>query len=479
MDELLCDELLQEIFTRLPLPSSRAVTLVSRRWLSLYRSSRSSLSLRLPAASASSLISSVTSLLSHHPSLSSLSLLLSNYPTYSHHGPGYLPDRLLSAVASHCSGKLAHLRFLAGPLRNLSLLSSLSVKFTNLTSLTVSLSRPLLFVWVLRFPSLKELSISVTSSDGIVSNFPQNGPPDNRDCQAELGLESLSVSGIRGDDWGVCWLWRNCRKLKRLLLKSCEGIGDDASYSSFVQCLRGLEEVQLRTCRSIVDGVLLQLAENCKLLRSLLVYDGGSRDGLLQFITACRCNLQSLDLRLPLDFKNDHLRALSLDFRSISSLRLQSCCLVTGDGLKIFGIAMSNSLRELALINCDVVEREPGLLATLGQHFRQLKKLDLSYNEMLPDKEVISMLASCSFLVDLRLRGCKGLGNLTLASIPRSCRLLECVDIVHCCSVDAKAVESLIVNSPRLKQVQVEEAKVSDAARTCAALKFMSFLPDP
>lgn len=356
------------------------------------------------------------------------------------------------------------------------MLSSLSRKFTCLSSLTVSLSRPLLFAWVLSFPSLKELSVSVASSDGPEANIggdPQSGTLGNRDCPAELGLESLSLSGIRGDDWGVCWLWRNCRKLKKLQLKSCEGIGDDASYSSFVQCLQGLEEVQLRTCRSIVDGVLLKLAENCELLSSLLVYDGGSRDGLLQFINSCRCNLQSLDLRLPLDFKNDHLFALALNFRMLSSLRLQSCCLVTGDGLRTFGIATSNWLQELALINCDVVEREPGLLATLGQHLRQLRKLDLSYNEMLPDKEVMSMLASCGRLIDLRLRGCQGLGNLAISSIPKSCRLLESIDIVHCCGVEPKAIESLLLNSPRLKRVQVEEGKVSEVARNWAASKFI------
>ncbi|OWM74933.1 hypothetical protein CDL15_Pgr021284 [Punica granatum] len=470
MDEVLCDELLEDIFTRLPPPSSRAVTLVSRRWLSLYRSSRSSLSLRLPSAvPAPSLIPALSSLLSRYPSLSSLSLLLSDHPTNS----CIFSDGLLSAIASHCPGKLTRLRFLAGPLRDLSLLSSR--KFTHLTSLTVSLSRPLLFAWVLSFPSLRELSVSVAAtSDGAEAHIggdPEHGPLGN--SRAELGLESLSLSGIRGGDRGLCWLWRSCRKLKKLQLKSCEGIGDDASYSSFVQCLPSLEAVELRTCRSIVDGVLFQLAENCELLTSLLIYDGGSHDGLLYFLNSCVCDLQNLDLRLPLDFKNEHLFALGLDFRALSSFRLQSCCLVTGNGLRIFGIGMRYCLQELALINCDVLEREPGLLATLGQHLRELRKLDLSYNEMLPDKEVISMLASCSHLVDLRLRGCKGLGNATISSVPRCCRLLESIDIVHCCGVEAKAVESLLLNSPRLKRVQVEDDKVSDVARSWAASKFI------
>lgn len=64
--------------------------------------------------------------------------------------------------------------------------------------------------------------------------------------------------------------------------------------------------------------------------------------------------LENLDIQILLDFKNDHV----LNLRMLSSLGLQSCCLVIGDGLKTFGIATSNWLQELALINCDVVERE-------------------------------------------------------------------------------------------------------------------------
>ncbi|KAF2308466.1 hypothetical protein GH714_009834 [Hevea brasiliensis] len=214
-----------------------------------------------------------------------------------------------------------------------------------------------------------------------------------------------------------------------------------------LMCLNVLQELELRTCRSIVDGVLIRLAENCESLNSLLVYDGGSREGFLHFINNCR---------------------------GLSTLRLRSCCLVTGEGLKALGIAMSSGLlKELALINCDVVERESGLLATLGQHLKQLSKLDLSHNESLLDKEFISMLVSCNNLVDLRLRGCKGLTSLAILSMFKSCKRLENVDIIHCCGIEAEAIEFFVLNSPRLRRMQVEESKVSDVARTWASHKLI------
>ncbi|KAK2661685.1 hypothetical protein Ddye_000259 [Dipteronia dyeriana] len=453
MDSMLCDELLQEIFTRLPSTpsssssSSLSVSLVSKRWLHVYRTSKTTLSLRILLLHYS-VLPSLSSLLSHYPSLSSLSLHISS----SDHSDSdsALFDRLLVVVSSACS-TLKHLRFLAGPVFMPSLIS-LSKACNHLISLTVSLSRPLRFYWVASFPCLKDLSVYVSGGDGVDQNrsfddfYRETGFCLEDGIDSELGLESLCLSGIRSDDSGVGWLWRSCKRLKKLQLKSCSGIGDGGSFSSFVDCLKGLEEIELRTCRSTVDVVLMKLAENCDSLNSLLLYDGGSRDGLLQFLSHTR---------------------------SLSTLRLQSCCLVTGDGLRTLGVAMSSGLYELALINCDVVEREPGLLSTLGQNLRQLRKLDLSYNEMLNDKELIAMLVSSSYLIELKLRGCRRLSNVSMISMSKSCKSLENLDIVNCCGIDAEAVELFVMNSPRLRRLEVEENKISNAARSWASHKLV------
>ncbi|KAJ7974627.1 F-box/LRR-repeat protein [Quillaja saponaria] len=383
-------------------------------------------------------------------------------------------DHILSVISSTCS-QLRGLRYLAGPV-SISSLISLSTTCTHLSSLSITLSRPTLFTWVLSFPFLRELSIFFCSDDGVEKEIELNKEYElwkNEDSDAELELEIFCLTGIKADDWGMGWLWRSCKKLKSLKLRNCQGVGDGGSYSSFLQCLQGLQEVELRTCRSIVDGVLLKLSENCNSLNSLLVYDGGSREGLLRFFNQCRCNLQKLDLRLPLDLHNNHLSAVAVNLRGLSILRLQSCCLVTGEGLKALGVAMSSGLEELALINCDVVEREPGLLATLGQYLRQLRKLDLSHNEMLLDKEFISMLVSCNYLIDLRLRGCKGLTNATIISMLKSCKSLENVDIRHCCGIESEAIELFVKNSPRLRRIEVEETKLSVAARMWTSNKLI------
>ncbi|CAN0904152.1 F-box/LRR-repeat protein 4 [Linum grandiflorum] len=471
MDEMLCDELLEEIFTKIPpgnLPSSSlSIPLVSKRWLHLYRASKTSLSLRITLLNHHH--HSLSSLLSSYPFLSSLSILPSDDPSSITPNSMGFNDRFLFLVSSICF-KLKYLRLLNAPVSSVSL-RSLSNSCTLLTSLTVPLSRPLNFDWVAWFSSLKDLSVYVRDTDqrgargGVIEGY------NTTNEEIELGLESVSFTGIGRDDSGVGFLWSRCKTLKKLRLKSCEGIGDGGSFCSFVNCLKGLQELELRTCRNIADGVLLRLAENSASLVSLLLYDGGSRDGLLHFLTnsTCSSNLSKLDFRLPLDLSNHHLSAVAVNFKtSLKTLRLQSCCLVTGEGLKALGIAVSSGLEELALINCDVVERESGLLATLGQKLKQLRKLDLSYNEYLFDKEFVGMLASCTNLIELTLRGCRGLTGAAMMSMFRSCKGLESVDVVRCDGISSDAVEVFFLNSPRLRRFQVEENKLSRVARAWA-----------
>ncbi|PIN01195.1 hypothetical protein CDL12_26294 [Handroanthus impetiginosus] len=467
MDTVLCDELLQEIFHRVPPPSSAAISLVSRRWRRLLRSSTTSLSLRFPPPYNPTTITSFSTFLTQHPFLSSLSV--------SGGGGDAEDDPLLLAVAASCPN-LRRLRFLSSPVSLFSL-CTLSTSCIHLSSIAITISRPLSFHWLPYFTSLKSLSLYIKNSLTETDN-PEVGEVKDASSDVGLSLESLSLCGILPGDYGLSFLWRNCKNIKKLQLKNCESIGDNASFLGFLRYLSCLQKLELRTSRGIVDIVLLTLAETCISLDSLLIYDGGSRESLLQFINQSKCSLRKLDLRLPLDLDNSHLIALSenLNFRGLVSLRLKSCCLVTGEGLKALGRAMANGLEELALINCDVVERELGLLTTLGQNLKKLRKLDLSYNDMLVDKELVSMLASCSFLVELKLRGCNKLTNAAVGSIVRSCKLLQNVDISYCYGIDTEGVEFLVVNSPRLRQVEVEQSKLSEVAKTWASNKFMEIV---
>ncbi|KAI8541406.1 hypothetical protein RHMOL_Rhmol08G0057900 [Rhododendron molle] len=480
MDRILCDELLEEVLRRLPRRSSFSsstadVSLVSKRWLRLYRSSVSDVSLSLSVDNCTP--PSLSSFLSHFPHLSFLKITTLAYRIYGCQllSPGDISafaDQILLSVASSCP-KLTGLRLQHGTV-SLSPLLSLSTSCPHLTSLDIALSRPFSFHWLVFLHSLRKLAVIFYPVRVKFNPVDRAASKTNFD-DGELKLETLSLSGLQHYAHSFDWLWKSCKNLKKLQLRECQTIGIDMSVSSFVNCLKGLQEVELATCIHIVDDILSKLAENCASLSSLLVYYGGSGEGLHHFITQSRFNLQKLDLELLNELEDNHLLAVAEKFRGLLSLRLDSCYLVTGEGLKTMASAMSNKLEELALIDCNV---EPGLLTTLGERFRNLRKLDLSYNDKLVDEEFISMLASFNCLRELYVRGCNGLTNASVVSMFKSCKQLECVDLMDCRGIEAKVVELFDLNCPQLRQIRIEESKLSDISRSWASKKFVEVIID-
>jgi F-box/leucine-rich repeat protein 2/20 len=457
MDLILCDELILEIFHRLPRRPSTTVALVSRRWLRLHRLSKTTLSLKILSPNSS--LPLLSSYLSYYPYLSSLSVT-----TAADGGGDGFSERFILSVALSCSN-LKSLRYFSCPV-SISSLISLSHSCSQLCSLSVSISRHVSLRWLVCFLSLKQLSINFTTINNGEGFFYGE---ETETLSFELQLESLSLCGIRSGDHALNLLWRNCKKVKKLKLQSCESLGDNASFSSFLKNPEGLEQVELRTCRSIIDYVLQNL-EFCKHLNSLLIHDGGSSQGLLQFITRSRCNIRNLDLRLPLDLDDTHLSSIAENFTGLSTLRLRSSSLITDEGLRTISSALSNTIQDLSLMNCDAVGRHTGLLAALGQNLKKLNILNLSYNEKLVDKEFASMMISCHTLRELKLRGCNKLSNAAFSTIPMICKNLESIDIMDCCMIDEYGIENFVMNSRRLTRVEVEESKISDKLKVFAAI---------
>ncbi|KAK3120139.1 hypothetical protein QOZ80_9AG0682270 [Eleusine coracana subsp. coracana] len=441
-DAALCDDLLQEVFRLLPPASAPAVSLVSRRWLALLRSATSSLALRLPASSSDgAAAATLAALLSRYPYLAALTVVCAAVPA----------DAVLLAVASApAAARLSSLRFLPDSAVSTAALLAACPALSGLTSLHLTAVRPLSFRWLAFLPRLK--SFALVNSAATVDSAASSSDDADADGEAAspLPLERLSLCGIRSGDRGLGWLWRRCGSLKWLQLRACDGTGDSPASVAFAGCLAGLLALELRACRPVADRVLLLAADHCRALTSLLVYDGGSSEALHRFIHQRSAGLHTLDLRLPLDLHNDHLLAIGAEqihrgedaTCSLAALRLQSCVLITGDGLRSLArTAIGASIEELALVSCDVVEREPGLLTFLCQSMQRLRRLDLSYNETLNDKVIGAMLSSCRNLVDIRLRGCRGLTGGSLTSLLRHCgQSLQILDISRCPGI---AVEDL------------------------------------
>lgn len=125
-------------------------------------------------------------------------------------------------------------------------------------------------------------------------------------------------------------------------------------------------------------------------------------------------------------------------------------------------------------MSCDVVEREPGLLTFLSQSMPRLRRLNLSYNETLNDKVIGAMLSSCRNLIEIRLRGCRGLTGGSLISLLRHCgQSLEILDISRCPGIAVGNVELFAQRATRLNHMIIEESAMSEELKAIAQKKGM------
>ncbi|KAI8541417.1 hypothetical protein RHMOL_Rhmol08G0059100 [Rhododendron molle] len=299
------------------------------------------------------------------------------------------------------------------------------------------------------------------------------------------------------------WL-RLYRSSKRYLLLRISGDScKPPSLSSFLAHFPHLSYLDITAnggddVSNFSDQILLSVASSCPKLRTLcLKSEPVSLFPLLSLSTSCP-HLTSLSISLsrPISFHwlvfLHSLKKLTVVFTPVpgefeqvdtykrnlnAELKLETLVLDgirRGNyGIRTMALAMSNELEELALVNCNL---EPGLLTTLGQKFRNLRTLDLSYNEMV-DEEFISMLASCNCLRNVKVRVCEGLTDASLVSMFKSCKQLETVDIMNCPGIGAEAVELFVLNCLQLKVFCVEESKLSDVSRNRAHFDSVIYHP--
>ena len=150
-----------------------------------------------------------------HHSLSSLSLFISLDSAVSSTN-FRVSDNILNVVSSRYS-RLRALRFMPDPV-SLSSWNSLSTECTQLTSLYINLPKPISLWWVLSFPSLRELAITWSSGGQEIDPNNQLEVWESNETNADLRLQSLCLVGVRRGDWGVGWLWKTCKNLKKLRL---------------------------------------------------------------------------------------------------------------------------------------------------------------------------------------------------------------------------------------------------------------------
>ncbi|XP_075474743.1 F-box protein At5g51370-like [Primulina tabacum] len=211
-----------------------------------------------------------------------------------------------------------------------------------------------------------------------------------------------SISGVYNSvvtDIGLTILAQGCRRLVKLELVGCEGSYD--GIKAIGQCCQMLEELTL--CNHKMDGGWLSALSYCVNLKTLKILSCNEIDGNPgsdEHLWPCPM-LEELHLRQCQMREKQGVRALFLVCRTIQKLVIEDCW---GLNSNIFAAAsILRSIRSLSLEGCSLLTTEG--LESIVLSWKQLDRLRVGSCNNVKDSEITPELATLfSDLKELKWR---------------------------------------------------------------------------
>ncbi|KAK9071350.1 hypothetical protein SSX86_009918 [Deinandra increscens subsp. villosa] len=460
--EVLPDEILYEIFRRLPSGQARSASAcVSSRWLTVLSNVRSSEMV-------------------HEPS-NDVEMVQEN--------DGFLTRCLEGKKATDCRLQSVAVGTSArGGLGKLSVRGSNKVTKLGFTAIAHGC------------PSLKVLSLWNVPSIGDESLI-----EISKECHL---LEKLDLSHCPAiSNKGVSAIAQNCPNLSSLTIESCKSIGNE-SLQAIARCCPNLQSITIKRLSKLIGHygksinnlalIGLQTASqkgfwamgNAKGLQSLtsltIISCYGITDLSLEAIGKGCGFLKQMLIKKCCFVSDKGLISFTEAAESLECLQVEECNRITQQG--ILG-ALNSSLKSLSIVKCmgikDVAQETPDLtecgslrsltirdcmgfgdtnLATFRQFCPELQNLELSGLCGITDSGLVPILENCqaglvkvnlsnclnltnkvvldlarihgATLKVLNLEGCRRITDESLASIAHNCLLLNDLDVSKCCITD-------------------------------------------
>ncbi|CAI9780424.1 unnamed protein product [Fraxinus pennsylvanica] len=458
--EILPDECLFEILRRLPGRERSATACVSKRWLMLLSSIRSSefYGSKAPRGKVDPISNNQVS---NNTELSSedqdLEVECDGYLTRSVDGRKATDVRLAAiAVCTASRGGLGKLSIRgSNSLRSVSNvgLSAIAHGCPSLRVLSLwnvpSIGDEGLFEIARECHSLKKLdlcqcpSISNKGVLAIAENCPDLTSLTIESC-SNVGNESLQAVG------------KYCIKLRSISIKDCPFVGDRGVASILSLASAVLTKVKLQTL-NITDFSAAVIGHYGKAITNLVLsgLQNMSQKGFWVMGNAQGLHsLSSLTISSCRGMTDLSLEALGRGCPKLKQICFHKCCFVSDNGLVAFAKG-ANSLESLQLDECNRIT-QTGILNALSNCNSKLKSLSL--NKCMAVKDLSpesSMLSPCEYLRSLSIRSCPEFGSTSLAIIGKLCPQLHHLDLSGLCGITDSGL------LPLLESFQTGLAKVN------------------
>ncbi|KHN46109.1 F-box/LRR-repeat protein 3 [Glycine soja] len=252
-------------------------------------------------------------------------------------------------------------------------------------------------------------------------------------------LRSVKLDSCLGTKSGLKAIGNLGASLKELNLSKCVGVTDE-NLPFLVQTHKDLEKLDITCCHTITHASISSLTNSCLRITSLRMESCSlvSREGFL-FIGRCQL-LEELDVT-DTEIDDQGLQSISRCTK-LSCLKLGICLMITDDGLKHIASSCSK-LKHLDLYRSSRITDEGIVAAALG--CPSLEVVNIAYNNNITDTSLES------FSIKLSYCSVTDVGLIALASI--SC--LQHVSIFHVEGLTSNGLAAFLLACQNLTKVKL------------------------
>ncbi|KAK1835332.1 SCF E3 ubiquitin ligase complex F-box protein grrA [Podospora conica] len=271
-----------------------------------------------------------------------------------------------------------------------------------------------------------------------------------RDFIKRLNLASLAE---KVNDGSVMPL-SVCSRVERLTLTGCKGL-TDSGLIALVQNNTNLLALDISLDHQITEASINAIAEHCRKLQGLNVSSCTkiSNESLINLAHSCRY-IKRLKLNDCSQLNDEAVIAFAEHCPNILEIDLHQCRQVGNEPITQL-LAKGQSLRELRLVGCELIDDSAFLALPSNRTYEHLRILDLTSCQELTDRAVEKIIDVAPRLRNLVLAKCRRITDAAVYSISRLGKNLHYVHLGHCGHITDDAVKRLVQACNRIRYIDL------------------------
>ncbi|KAI0967525.1 hypothetical protein F4678DRAFT_475221 [Xylaria arbuscula] len=245
-----------------------------------------------------------------------------------------------------------------------------------------------------------------------------------------------------------------CTRVERLTLTNCHAL-TDVGLTPLVRSSQNLLALDISGDNNITEASIIAIAENCHKLQGLNVSGCRqvSNESLVQLAESCRF-IKRLKLNDCSQLNDAAVLAFANHCPNILEIDLHQCTDIGNEPVSAL-LAKEQSLRELRLANCELVDDGAFLALPLYRTYENLRILDLTSCSRLTDRAVEKIIDVAPRLRNLVLAKCSNITDVAVHAIAKLQKNLHYVHLGHCRHITDDAVKRLVRNCNRIRYIDL------------------------